>query len=152
MKKNPIHSLLKECLTTFSLCRLQTILIRCAQTYKEIQYTRINNDIIKRNMLWHADRVLQISMTTIIEDFTWNAYEFIRFDSDYYRYTWYYDNFNDIITYDLVLDRIYKYNTRTCKITILPLEATFSDGPENPPWPFFIPKLPTHYRDSIETT
>ena len=65
-------------------------------------------------------------MTIIIEDFTWNAYEFIHFDSDYYQYSWYYDKFNDNISYELALDRIYKYDTRIYKITILPLDATFS--------------------------
>ena len=52
----------------------------------------------------------------------WNAFEFIRFDSDYYRYSWYYDKFNDNMSYELVLGRTYEYDTRTCEITILPLD------------------------------
>ena len=47
--------------------------------------------------------------------------EFICYDSDYYRYSSYHKKFNIIISYELVIGRIYKYDTRTCKITILPL-------------------------------
>ena len=57
-----------------------------------------------------------------MEDFTWNAREFIYFDLDYYRYLWYYENFNDMITYELVLGKIYKYDTQTYEISILPLD------------------------------
>ena len=47
---------------------------------------------------------------TIIEDFKWNTCEFIRFELNYYRYSWNYDNFNEIITYELVLGRIFNYD------------------------------------------
>ena len=119
----------------FSLSWLRTILICCTWTYKEIQFTRINNDIIKRDVIWCADHVLQIMTMTIIEDISWMSWKFTRYDSDYYWYSWYYVKFNDNITYHLELCRIYKYDTRTCKITILPLnmkitilslDATFS--------------------------
>ena len=77
--------------------------------------------MIKLNVLFHADHILWVMMTIIIEDFTWNACEFIRFDSDYYRYSWYYEKFNDNISYKLVLGKIYEYDTQKCKIIILPL-------------------------------
>ena len=66
--ENPIHSQIKKCLTPFSLTRLRAILSCRAQTYK-IQYIRINNDIIKRDMPWHADHALRVTMTIIIDDF-----------------------------------------------------------------------------------
>ena len=48
--------------------------------------------------------------------------KFICYDLNYYRYSCYHDKFNDIISYELVIGRIYNYGTQTCKITILPLD------------------------------
>ena len=49
-----------------------------------------------------------------------NAWEFIHFDLDYYRYSWYYEKVNDNISYKLVLGRISKYDIEHAKLPFCP--------------------------------
>ena len=44
--------------------------------------------------------------------------EFICYNSNFYRCSWYYNKFNNNIIYELVISSIYNYDTWTCKIMI----------------------------------
>ena len=87
----------------------------------KIQYIRINNDIINQDMPWHTNRFMSDDDDHYRGLYVEYKCEFICYNSDYYRYLCYYDEFNNIITYDLVIGSICNYNTWTCKITMLPL-------------------------------
>ena len=71
---------------------------------------RINNNYIKRDIIWYAGRALQITTTTIIEDLTCTIWQITHYDSDYYHYSRDCIRFIDIITYWYELCKIYKYD------------------------------------------